>query len=433
MKNFFKTIIVRILFWEAQRVLEKYKPIVIAVTGSVGKTSTKDALFMALSPFFHVRRSEKSFNSETGVPLSILGKPNGWNNPFAWAETIIEGLFLVFFKHTYPEMLVLEVGADKPNDIKTISKWLAPHVVVITRFPDIPAHIEFFNSVEHVIEEKTSLAKALREDGFLVLNNDDEKVKALASELKVKTMTYGLGEGAMMRAENITYHYKTEDYISVPDGLSYVVNFKDETHQVLMKILGEQHIYSALAALSVVSHFKKDITESIKALEAYKTPPGRLSLLAGINKGIIIDDTYNSSPVAALAALTVLKNLKVTGKKIAVLGDMLELGKHTQEAHKEVGKACAEACDFLITVGIRAKTISETAFGFGLRKEHCVHFSTAEEAGEYIKGILFPGDVILFKASQGIRLERAVERVLLNPEEKAKVLVRQEREWQIRK
>ena len=151
MKNIFKKIIVTILTWEAKMVLRRYKPKIIAITGSVGKTSTKDAIFTVLSKFKIVRKSEKSFNSEIGLPLTIIGCPNGWSNPWTWIENIFIGLTLILWKHSYPEYLVLEVGVGKPGDIKkNVAPWLAPDIVVITRFPDKPVHVEFFHNVEAI-------------------------------------------------------------------------------------------------------------------------------------------------------------------------------------------------------------------------------------------------------------------------------------------
>lgn len=144
MKEFFKNKIIKILEWQAKAVLSKYNPRIIAITGSVGKTSTKDAVFLVLNKFFKVRKSEKSFNSEFGVPLTILGCKSGWNNPWLWLKNIVWGFYMMIFNIDYPEWLVLEIGADKPGDIREISSWLKSDVVVLTKIAEIPAHIEFF-------------------------------------------------------------------------------------------------------------------------------------------------------------------------------------------------------------------------------------------------------------------------------------------------
>src|SRR5690606_26085163 len=127
-----------VISWQAKTILSKYKPKVVAITGSVGKTSTKDAVYLVLTNFFTVRKSQKSFNSEIGVPLTIIGCGSGWNSAYLWLKNILKGFSLIIFKHKYPEWLVLEVGADRPGDIKSIAKWLKPDVVVITRISEVP-------------------------------------------------------------------------------------------------------------------------------------------------------------------------------------------------------------------------------------------------------------------------------------------------------
>ncbi|HEY6021059.1 MAG TPA: Mur ligase family protein, partial [Candidatus Paceibacterota bacterium] len=205
MKNFFKKIIVTLLTWEAKAVLRKYKPKIVAVTGSVGKTSTKDAIFAVLSKKFHVRKSQKSFNSEFGLPLTILGAPNAWNNPLRWIQILIDGVILLVTNATYPEWLVLEVGADRPGDISGLRSWLTTDVVVITYIPDVPVHVEFFDSPEAVALEKASLIDTLKPEGSLILNGDDPRTKALAHRLPApdaKLFTYGFGQYNDIHAED---------------------------------------------------------------------------------------------------------------------------------------------------------------------------------------------------------------------------------------
>ena len=411
--------------------LKRYKPKIIAVTGSVGKTSTKDAIYTALAPYVHVRRSEKSYNSELGVPLSILGLPNGWKNPFIWARTIILGFWLVVFPHKYPEWLVLEIGADKPGDIKSVVKWLKPDVVVFTRFPDVPVHVEFFESKEHVIEEKTSLATGLKPDGILVLNGDDPLVAKLAGKYGTKSVVFGFKETLSVRAKDLRFNYVTENGKRIPRGREWTLITPETSYIVSMPyIIGESHITAALAACSVIYGIGFPLEKAVEALHEYHTPPGRLSLLTGINNSIIIDDTYNSSPVAVEAAVTLLHEIESPGKKIAVLGDMMELGKFTQEEHEKIGKFCLGKCDFLVTVGIRAAYVDAAAKEAGFNLTHLKHVDTADAAGEFLKTFISEGDVVLVKGSQSVRLEKAVKTILADPENDTHFLVRQEKEWE---
>ena len=433
MKNIFKKIIICILTWQARIVLRKYKPKIIAVTGSVGKTSTKDAIFVVLSKFKIVRKSEKSYNSEIGLPLTILGLPNGWSNFHIWFENILRGFILIFSNKPYPEYLVLEIGVGKPGDIvKNVVPWLKPDMVVVTCFPDKPVHVEFFGSVEKIIEEKSALAYALRPQGVLILNHDDEKVYDLHNKSKCKTVSFGENENATYKVTHPIHLIKEVNGASIINGVNFKLNYNGNTFPVyLPHVIGLHYVGSALAAIACACEAGCDLLESINKVSEYVTPPGRLSLLDGINNSFIIDDTYNSSPVAVGAAIEVMKEMK--GKrKIAVLGDMLELGKWTESEHRLVGEKAVSVFDIIVTVGPRAKSIRDGAIEKGFKKENIYSFDDSISAGEFLKTFIKEADICLFKGSQGIRLERAVVAVMAHPELKSKLVCRQEKEWQNR-
>ncbi len=432
MKKVFKKIVVTIVTWQARLVLARYRPKIIAITGSVGKTSTKDAIFTVLSKFKTVRKSEKSFNSEIGLPLTILGSPNGWSNPLVWLETILRGFLLILWKHSYPEWLVLEVGAGKPNDIKNVTKWLTPDIVVITRFPDKPVHVEFFGSTDKIIEEKSSLVYALRPSGTLILNHDDEKVYDLHRKSTCKTVSYGFHENATYHATHPTYQYVEVNGMSIPNGINFKLEYSGNIFPVnLPHVIGMHYVGSALAAIACAGEIGCDLLSSLNAIDEYVTPPGRLSLIEGINHSILIDDTYNASPVAMEAAIEVLKEMKGL-RKIAVLGDMLELGKMTEEAHREIGEHVAKVADLLVTVGPRAKFIADGAIGKRFKKGSIYSFDKAQKAAEFLIENVKEGDVILLKGSQGTRLEKAVKAIMAHPEDASRLLARQEKEWEKR-
>ena len=433
MKDILKKIIVTIITWQARFVLKRYKPKIIAITGSVGKTSTKDAIFTVLSKFKKVRKSEKSFNSEIGLPLTILGCPNGWNSPISWFENIVKGFYLILFKQPYPEYLVLEVGVGKPGDIKkNVAPWLAPDIVVITRFPEKPVHVEFFGSSEKIIEEKSALAYALKKDGLLILNHDDKKVYALHGKVNRKTISYGIEEDATYHAAYPTYQSVVENDITIPKGISFKLVHNGNTYPVLLRhVMGMHYVGSALAALAVAGETGCDMLESINIINEYVTPQGRLCLIEGINNSLLIDDTYNSSPVAMEAAIEVLKEIK--GKrKIAVIGDMLELGKFTEQEHRLVGEKLIGVADVIVSVGLRAKSTADEAIDKGFSKNNLHRFDTSIIASNFLKDFIKKGDIVLIKGSQGIRLERATEALMAHPELKDKLLCRQEKEWQNR-
>jgi UDP-N-acetylmuramoyl-tripeptide--D-alanyl-D-alanine ligase len=428
MKSTFKKIIVQILTWESKLILARYHPKIIAITGSVGKTSTKDAIYAVLSEFYTVRKSEKSFNSEIGLPLTILGVKNGWSNPIVWAENIIRGLFIIVWKHKYPEWLVLEIGAGKPGDIKSVAPWVRPDIVVLTRFPDVPVHVEFFGTTESIIEEKLALAHALRRDGVLIVNHDDPRVFNSHQDVNRRTVSYGLNEHATYKALYPAISMggaNTEN----PSGLTFKLQHSGNTFPVYMPhIIGESHMYSGLAALAVAGETGCDMLTSIEALKSYKTPRGRLNMIDGMNGSILIDDTYNASPVAVEAAL----DTTPAKRKIAVLGDMLELGKRTEVAHNEIGAHASKVADILVLVGPRTKFIKDGAREKKFKEKNIYMFDTSVTAGKFLAGIVEGGDVVLLKGSQGVRLERAVEAIMAHPEEAGALLCRQEKEWKNR-
>ncbi|MBP6931286.1 MAG: UDP-N-acetylmuramoyl-tripeptide--D-alanyl-D-alanine ligase [Candidatus Pacebacteria bacterium] len=430
LKPTFKKIIVNILFWQSKKILKKYNPKIVAITGSVGKTSTKDAIFLVLSHFKSVRKSDKSFNSEIGLPLTIIGVPNAWSNPIAWIENILKGFALIIFKYDYPEWLVLEVGAGKPGDITSVASWLAPDIVVLTHFPEKPVHVEFFGTTERIIEEKSSLAFGLKKDGLLILNHDDEKVYALHKKVKNRVVSYGSNVLATYSESNEVLASNKSHVI--PYGVTFKLRYNGNVFPVNMPhVIGMHYVEAALAAIACGQEAGCDILQSISQLVEYRTPPGRMSLIEGMNQSFIIDDTYNSSPMAVFAALRFLADTK-GNRTILVLGDMLELGKLAEESHREVGYEAAKIADMIVTVGPRSKFIAEGALEKGFPIKEIYSFESSVTCGKFLAGVIENGDVVLIKGSQSVRLERAVEAIMADPSTANKILCRQEREWKNR-
>ncbi|HEY4494307.1 MAG TPA: UDP-N-acetylmuramoyl-tripeptide--D-alanyl-D-alanine ligase [Candidatus Paceibacterota bacterium] len=426
-KTSLRKIIAYILRLESELVLWKYRPKVVLITGSVGKTSTKDAVYAVLSKVTHVRKSEKSYNSEIGLPLTILGVPNAWNNPLGWAQNIFNGLWLFIWPHPYPKWLVLEVGVGKPGDIKRTASWLHSDAIIITGIGDMPPHIEFFSSHKHLVEEKTSLIQTLKKDGMLILNGDDKVVLEMKEKTKNIILIYGFEEGAdiLGSADSIFYTDKGE-----PEGIIFRADVEGTSLPVVIDgVFGRNHVYASLAALALAYSQKFNLVTAVGALKNYDVPAGRMRLLEGINNSLLIDDTYNSSPLAAKSAIKTLGEVKTTGRRVAVLGDMLELGKHTIEAHKNIGKLAKEVVDVLVVVGPRAQAIKEGAIEEGMNKENIFEFINSNEAGKFMKNFVKRNDLILIKGSQGMRMERAVEAILSDQKNKEKLLVRQDEEW----
>jgi UDP-N-acetylmuramoyl-tripeptide--D-alanyl-D-alanine ligase len=432
--KFFKKIIVAIMTWEARMVLARYKPKIIAITGSVGKTTTKDAIFAALSPKLYVRKSDKSFNSDVGVPLAILGLENGWSDPLKWLMNIMRGFILATIPSEYPDWLVLEVGADRPGDISSIARWLKPDIAIITAVPEIPVHVEFFDSPEAVLREKRTLADHLKPGGKLIINGDDPHLSDLDNhpgDFQGRTITYGFEEGNDFYASREEIMYEGSE----PAGICFQANHAGAAEQVsVYGALGRPRIYSALAAIAASSCVGIDMITASRSLARWPAPPGRMRLLKGVRGSIIIDDTYNSSPVAALAALDTLRSVATVGRKITMMGDMLELGRYSIEAHKEVGQRAAASADMLITVGFRARVMAEAALDAGMDDDKVRSYEQgeSERAGLELEKEIRQGDIVLVKGSQSIRMERAVEVLMAEPQKAAELLVRQEEEWKDR-
>ena len=426
MKSTFKKIIGTVIEWQAKLILRKYKPKIVAVTGSVGKTSTKDAIFSVMSQFFYTRKSEKSFNSDIGIPLTIMGCPNGWYDPILWLKNILEGFYLIFFKAPYPQWLVLEVGADRPNDIKNVTKWLKPDVVVLTAFAKVPVHIEFFKNRDAIIREKKYLVDALKHDGVLVVNGDDDDAMKIKDQSKNISIIYGTSSLCDLIASDEQIYY--ED--GKPTGMTFKVKYENNIVPVVVKgSLGMQNVYASLAALAAGLSQKVNLVKAGEALLNHETPKGRMRIISGIQNSVLIDDTYNSSPVAATSALNALKDIQTKGRKIAILGDMMELGKHSVEEHYEIGKLAAQSCNILLTVGIRSRKIAEGALDAGMDDTKVFQYDNSDEVMKDMANLIQEGDTILVKGSQSMRMEKIVKAIMAEPEKASELLVRQDEEW----
>ncbi len=423
-KELFRTVVVLLLKLEAQAILKKYRPKIILVTGSVGKTSTKDAIYAVLAPHFFVRKSEKSFNSDVGAPLTVLGVPNGWANPIAWVRNLVDGLLLLLLTAPYPEWLVVEVGADRPGDITESLKWLRPDIVVATRFPAVSVHVEFYDSPEEVQKEELAPLYWLRPGGTAILNGDDEFVTKAPRPEGVDVVTYGAHEGDV-RAQKVKYL----THAKMPRGTSFdVVVGKEKAHVSLDGGVGVAQVYAPLAAVAVGKAVGLTLEAAAAGLETHVGPPGRMRLIAGVKDTMLLDDTYNASPVATEDALQTLSELPRIGKRVAVLGDMLELGPYSVSEHERIGAMVPEYADILITVGMRARKIADRARE-KMADGAVLQFDRALDAAEHLKTIIEKGDVILLKGSQGIRMERAVKELMDSPEFAKDLLCRQDAEW----
>ncbi len=422
MKSFFKKMVAGILKAEARLALGHFRPKIVAITGSVGKTSAKDAIACALSPFFSVRKSEKSYNSDFGIPLTILGLKNAAGNPFLWLKNIILGFFKAISGKHRVDWLVLEVGAGEPGDIARFAQMLSPDIAVITRFAEVPVHVEFFDSPEAVIAEKTVLVSTVKKGGAFCLGSDDEKVRMLKDRfVGLRVVQYGVGEGREVRGVD----YRVEYEGGKPLGISFKVLAGGKSYPINIKgVLGEHLIQPVLAAFAVAYALGFDLGRVASAFEHFATPAGRMRLISGINGSLIIDDSYNASPVATREALATLALLQTTGKKIGVLGGMAELGKFSAEEHRKVGELALRSCDRLVLVGKLARGMTS--------EPRVAYFETSGEAAQALTHDIAAGDAVLIKGSQSVRMERVVKALMKEPKRAKELLVRQEWEWRDR-
>ncbi|MDD5043202.1 MAG: UDP-N-acetylmuramoyl-tripeptide--D-alanyl-D-alanine ligase [Patescibacteria group bacterium] len=427
-----KKILENCLRFFAKRIIKKYQPKIIGITGSVGKSSTKEAIFAVLKTKFRTRASSGNYNNEIGLPLSIIGAPSGNKSFFKWLGIFWAAKKLLIKRNkNYPDVLVLEMGADKKGDIKYLTEIARPNIGVVTAIA--PVHVEFFGSLEGIIKEKQILINSLPADGAAVLNYDDKNVLNMSKAAKCRFMTFGFEDGADVKALEFSSNLRNENGV-IDGGVSFKVSFSGSTVPVYLSgVLGRQHIYSAIAAMAVGTSFGMNLVETAEALKNYKAPPGRMNIISGIKQTVLIDDTYNSSPLATLAALDALRDVNIgeRAKRIAVLGDMLELGDFTEEGHRAVGRRLAENhLDFLITVGERARFIAEEAKKMGMEEGKVASFDFAEEAGRYLQDLMEKGDVILIKGSQGMRMEKVTKEVMAEPLRAKELLVRQDEAWE---
>ncbi len=420
-----RKILKKTLKFLAQKVITRYKPIVIGVTGSVGKTSAKEAIFSALSYKFWVAKNEQNFNNELGVPMAVLRiKPHYFkNSKLKLALYLGESLFKAFWltfgwpKQEYPKFLVLELAADKPRDIEYLVDTVKPNVGVVSAVGDIPVHVEFYASPQEVAKEKSKLISSLPSSGGLaVLNYDDQTVLDMREKTSAKIMTFGFSNNADIWASDTSY-FANENNDSI-GGLSFKINSGSTFVPVRVNnLVGLHQIYSILAGAAVGMHFGLNLIDISKSIENIELPHHRMNLSRGIKETAIIDDTYNASPLSMHAALDTLRDFAKAresfgkkGRRIAILGDMKELGKYEVNAHHRVGNLAGERCDVLITVGLAAKFIADSAVD-QMSAEKIMSFSNSEDARLKIKEVIQENDVVLVKGSRSMKMEKIVNEI----------------------
>ena len=350
---------------------------VVGVTGSVGKTTTKECIAGVLSGRYATLKSTGNRNNEIGLPLTLMALTEDH------------------------ERAVLEMGMYALGEIALLCDIARPQTGVVTNVG--PVHLERLGSIDRVAQAKEELVASLPEAGLAVLNGDDARVRAMGARAHCRVLTYGLGQDCDVRAEAVESQGL--------DGVRYAVRAPALLGEhagmttLSTSMLGQPAVLSSLAAVAVGLDEGLDWGEIQAGLHAVGRGL-RLVLIPGILGTTILDDTYNASPASTIAALGVLG--QSSGRRIAVLGDMLELGSHELEGHTEVGRSVATLADLLIAVGQRARHIAQGAIDAGMARR-CVYISAdAESAIPVAKQALQAGDTLLVKGSRGMAMERIV-------------------------
>ncbi len=345
---------------------ENFKIPLVAITGSNGKTTTKDLTAAALGGLGEIQKTSGNFNNEMGVPITLLG---------------------INENH---KAAVVEIGMRGLGQIESLSKIVKPNIGIVTNVGE--THIELLGSIENIAKAKSELVEAIHEGGIVILNADDSNVIKMKSKVKsgVKIITFGIDNDADIKAEKITSDSATTKF--------FVNDFEFE-----IPMLGRHNVLNALAAIcagiAVNLTFEK-IRDGLKNLNKTK-----MRFEIEERNGLkIINDAYNASPASMRAALQTTAQI-AEGRKIAVLGDMLELGEISEKAHRQVGEEVFKNnFDILITYGQLGKFIAEGAVGV----KKIFTSDTHEEAANYLKKILQSGDTILFKGSRGMQMEKII-------------------------
>lgn len=413
----FKNLVIRLLERQARRLLNKFKPKIVAVTGSVGKTSTKLAIATVLSKKYKVLAHYGSYNTPIALPLAMfdMHTPLRLHHPMSWIKVYREmGKKL---SQPYPyEVLVLELGADTPGDIAYFKKYIHPDIAVVTAVAE--EHMEYFGTIEAVAQEELSISTF---SNLTLINRDDvstEYAKYVPNDINIDTFgTSGVAE----------YRFLIDNYAPGEGFSGKFVSPEYKQQPVTLKVVGEHNIRAAVAAGTVGIKMGLSADQIVAGLQDVRPVNGRMNLLRGVDETTIIDDTYNASPISMIAALQTLYSFPAP-QHIAILGSMNELGAYSKEAHEQVGNACDPGLlDWVITIGSEAqKYLAPAAQARGCR---VTSFMSPYEAGAEAHRLLQAHAVILAKGSQNRVFAEEAVKVILHSTEEESSLVRQTADW----
>jgi UDP-N-acetylmuramoyl-tripeptide--D-alanyl-D-alanine ligase len=360
----------------AQNWRRKYPTPVVALTGSNGKTTTKEMIAACLETTFPVLKTKGNLNNLIGLPLTLL--------------TLTER----------ERVVVLEMGMNVPGEIRRLTEIADPNVGLITNIQKV--HLEGMGSLERLKEEKGELFRRMRRDGTIIVNQDDLRVMDLASNYSGQKITFGIEHPAEVMAKEIRLRGE--------EGTSFILILEGEAMEIHLRLLGRHFVANALSAVAVACLFGVEIKQAKEALEHFRPFAMRMEVVPLKGGMTLINDAYNANPNSMELALETLVEVKGKGRAIAVLGDMLELGEFAKEAHEQLGRKVSElSIDFLLTMGKEAAVVVESAIRhrFPMQRARVVenHSEVVSTLGEMIRN----GDWILVKGSRGMAMEKIVE------------------------
>ena len=414
----FKNMVIALLEFQTKRFLKKHQPKIVAIAGSVGKTSTKLFTVTVLKQKFRVLTQEGNHNTHVSVPMVIfdLPLPANLQNPFAWVSTLWKTERKIRQTALDHDVIILELGTDAPGDVPRFGRYLHPDIGVVTAVA--PEHMEFFKTIEAVAQEELAISNFSQ----LTLINRDEIDARFADYVQTTNIsTYGTSGVA-------EYHYLIEDFEPGQGFRGKFVSPEFGEQPATLQLVGEHNIKAAVAAGAIGAKLGLNAAHIVAGLTQIQPVPGRMRLLKGLLDSTLIDDTYNSSPIAATAALQTLYLFPATQQKIAILGSMAELGDYSAKAHQEVGEMCDPTLlDWIVTIGDEAERyLAPAAAGRGCQVRS---FKSPYDAGAFVHSVLQPHAVVLAKGSQnGVFTEEALK-VLLHSTVEEEELVRQSPDW----
>ncbi len=413
MKKAAKALIVSILARQVLRLRKKHEFKVVAVVGGTGKTSTKTAIAQVLSESFRVRYQKGNYNDLVSVPLIFFGQQMpSLTNPFAWAKILMQNAAQIRKEYPY-DVVVVELGTDGPGQISAFKKYIQADIAVVTALT--PEHMEYFSGIEAVAEEELSVASFSKK----LLLNSDLCPSELTQSYSGTFLSYGVESEAT---------YKSTDVAFSAEGAHFTV-LKDRQEWLMLEndSFSDVQIYSLTAAAAVADMLEATKVAIVAGVLKVQPVAGRMQRLKGIKNSTIIDDSYNASPDAVKAAVRTLIRLPAP-QKIALLGNMNELGGVSEEAHREVGAMCLPGdIALVVTLGKDSNTyLAEAA-----EKNSCkvVRTDSPYEAGKVLSEAIEDGAAVLIKGSQnGVFSEEAIKILLADPSDEAR-LVRQSKQW----